>query len=715
MKKQLSLKICGVLGAYFLLFSACTTSQEEINITLIPKPAQMEVGKGFYKTDKIEFTKADPIGEVPAEGYQLTVDKNGIILRASTDAGFFYGEQTLQQLITPKGIPYVEIKDAPRFPYRGLMLDVSRHFFPKEFILKMLDALSYYKINTFHFHLTDGGGWRLQIDKYPELTRNASFREKEDWTEWGKSGHRFLPEGTPEAYGGYYTKDDIREILAYAESRHITVIPEIEMPGHSSEVFVAYPELCCAGEPYKGGDFCIGNEASFTFIENVLTEVIDLFPSELIHIGGDEASKRHWRTCPKCQARMKEEGFTHIDELQSYMIKRVGQFLDSKGRKLIGWDEILEGGADQNATVMSWQNQDIGIRAARAGHDVVMVPTSYLYLDYYQADPPTQPFAIGGFVPVKRVYSFDPAPTDSLTTSEIKRILGVQGNLWTEYIRDESHVEYMIFPRALALAEVAWSPQEKRDWQDFKVRMNSQIPLMHQKGINAFGLSDDIEVTMRVDTLKKEISVMLDAEKYPAEIRYTTDGTQPLGSSPVYNTPIVVKDSAHIVAAIFRNGELQGKPVEKKVDYHRGINKPIHYNSQLSDKYMAGGMNALLDGYRGGLTYLDGLWQGYTNSLDCIVDMGEITDISMVSSRFMQMIWPQVFQPGHVEMLTSEDGVNFTSQGIIPTTIPNTDIDLSFQEYTFRGNWKTRYIQLKATKVNGGGYAFIFTDEIVIW
>ena len=303
-------------------------------------------------------------------------------------------------------------------------------------------------------------------------------------------------------------------------------------------------------------------------------------------------------------------------------------------------------------------------------------------------------------------------PVDSLTAEESKHILGVQANTWTEYIKDEKHLEYMMFPRALAVAEIGWTPQEDRSWEDFKPRMNANIPVLQRMGIHTFTLSDEIETTMEVDTLRREIKVMLDAEKYPAEIRYTTDGSIPAASSRVYNGPIVVKDSADIKAAIFRDGQLQGTPTEKKVDYHRGINKPIHYNSKLYSGYMAGGMNALLDGYRGGLTYLDGRWQGYLNDLDCVVDMGEVTDIHKVSSRFMQLIGPGVYQPGEVELLTSEDGESYISQGVIPTTISNTDKDLSFQEYTFNGDWKARYIRIKAKEANKG---FIFTDEIVIW
>lgn len=721
--KRSCLKVTELALACSLLLFSCAP-KEVPRVSLIPKPAHIELTGGYFKVDSDLVFGKDQSGTIRyvvdetfhggnPEGYELKVTDKGIELKAASQSGLFYGEQTLRQLYTPKGIPCVLIEDGPRFPYRGLHLDVSRHFFPKEEVMKLLDVMSYYKLNTLHMHLTDAGGWRIQMDKYPELTKDVAFRTESDWQKWwdGKD-RKYLPEGTPGAYGGYYTKDDIREIVDYAIAKHIDIIPEIEFPGHSDEVFVAYPELCCEGKPYTSGDFCIGNEKSFTFMEDVLTEVIELFPSEFIHIGGDEAGKDAWKKCSKCQALMRKNGMGSVDELQSYMIHRAEDFLMSKGRKLIGWDEILEGGLAPEATVMSWRGEEGGIKAARMGHDVVMTPGGYMYLDFYQADPKTQPYAIGGFTPIKRVYSYNPVPADSLTSEESKHILGVQANTWTEYIQDEKHLEYMMFPRALAVAEVGWTPQEERSWEDFKPRMNANIPVLQRMGINTFTLSDEIETTMHVDTLKKEINIVLDAEKYPAEIRYTTDGATPTISSSLYKGPIIVKDSAHIKAAIFRDGQLQGVPTEKKVDYHRGINKPIHYNSKLYAGYMAGGMNALLDGYRGGLTYLDGRWQGYLNDLDCVVDMGEVTDIHKVSSRFMQLIGPGVFQPGQVELLTSEDGESYTSRGITTTTISNTDKDLSFQEYTFRGDWKARFIRLKAKEANRG---FIFTDEIVIW
>ena len=720
--KQSRNYVTGLAAACSLLLIAC--SPEEVRqVNLIPKPEQMTMTGGTFTVDSLALfggqssrnikTVIDEAWSGNPEGYQLDVTPGGIDLRAGSPDGLFYGMQTLRQLYAGGEVPCVSIRDNPRFGYRGLHLDVSRHFFSKEEVMKLLDVMSFYKLNTLHMHLTDAGGWRIEIDKYPKLTSETAFRTESDWRKWWDGRDRkYLPEGTPGAYGGYYTKEDIREIVKHAASKHINIIPEIEFPGHSEEVLMAYPELSCSGKPYQNGDFCIGNEKSFTFMEDVLAEVIDLFPSEYIHVGGDEAGKSAWKKCPKCQALMTEKGMKSVDELQSYMIHRAEEFLNSKDRRLIGWDEILEGGLAPEATVMSWRGEDGGIKAARMGHDVVMTPGNYMYLDFYQADPKTQPYAIGGYTPIKKVYSYDPVPADSLTVEECRHILGVQANTWTEYIQTPEHLEYMMFPRALAVAEIGWTPQELRTWEDFKPRMNAHISKLQGMGIRTFTLSDELEVTMQVDTAGREIEVILDAEKYPAEIRYTTDGSVPVASSALYAGPITVQDSAHIKAAIFRDGVLQGTPTEKKVDYHRAINKPIHYNSKLYEGYMAGGTNALLDGYRGGLTYLDGRWQGYLDDLDCVIDMEEDTDIHKVSIRFMQLIGPGVFQPGQVELLTSEDGENFISRGIVPTTVPADDPDLLFQEYTFDGNWKTRYIRLKAPRANPG---FIFADEIVVW
>ena len=722
--KRVSKVLGGTLLVGSVLFTSCNQTVET-QIQLIPEPFEMTQSDGMFKvsqamlvgagsaSNKVNFRVDPNATDIPDEGYQLEIDEAGVRLVAKTETGLFYGKQTLLQLLTPNGLPYVKINDHPRFPYRGLHLDVSRHFFDKEEVKKLMNVMSYYKLNTLHLHLTDAGGWRLQIDKYPKLTQEGAFRTQSDWREWWDNGkdRQYLKEGTEGAYGGYYTKDDIRDMLAYAAEKHITIIPEIEFPAHSDEVFVAYPELCCAGKSHTSGDFCIGNPKTFEFMENVLTEVIELFPSEYIHIGGDEAGKNTWKTCPKCQALMKKEKLANVDELQSYMIRKAEEFLNSKGRRLIGWDEILEGGLAPEATVMSWRGEAAGFKSARMGHDVIMTPGSYMYFDFYQADPRHQPVAIGGYTPIRKVYNYNPIPQDSLTAEEAKHFLGVQANTWTEYIPTPEHLEYMMFPRALAVAEIGWTPQEKRDWQDFKPRVNAHIPVLQQMGLNPFPLSNELEFDMVVDTIQKEIRVTMDAEKYPAEIHYTTDGSTPTASSPIYQEPIVVKDSAKIVAGIFVNGQLQDRVSEQRVDYHKGIGKSIRFNSRLYPGYMAGGMNAIINGYRGGLTYLDQRWQGYTDNLDCVIDLGEVMDLHQVSSKWMQLTGPGVYQPEKVEVLTSEDGKNFTSQGVIPTTIPQDKSDLTFQEYTFQGNWKARYVQLKAQNPKG----FIFVDEIVIW
>lgn len=722
--KRVGKVLGGTLLVGSVLFTSCNQTVET-QIQLIPEPFEMTQSDGMFKvsqamlvgagsaSNKVNFRVDPNATDIPDEGYQLEIDEAGVRLTAKTETGLFYGKQTLLQLLTPNGLPYVKINDHPRFPYRGLHLDVSRHFFDKEEVKKLMNVMSYYKLNTLHLHLTDAGGWRLQIDKYPKLTQEGAFRTQSDWREWWDNGkdRQYLKEGTEGAYGGYYTKDDIRDMLAYAAEKHITIIPEIEFPAHSDEVFVAYPELCCAGKSHTSGDFCIGNPKTFEFMENVLTEVIELFPSEYIHIGGDEAGKNTWKTCPKCQALMKKEKLANVDELQSYMIRKAEEFLNSKGRRLIGWDEILEGGLAPEATVMSWRGEAAGFKSARMGHDVIMTPGSYMYFDFYQADPRYQPVAIGGYTPIRKVYNYNPIPQDSLTAEEAKHFLGVQANTWTEYIPTPEHLEYMMFPRALAVAEIGWTPQEKRDWQDFKPRVNAHIPVLQQMGLNPFPLSNELEFDMVVDTIQKEIRVTMDAEKYPAEIHYTTDGSTPTASSPIYQEPIVVKDSAKIVAGIFVNGQLQDRISEQRVDYHKGIGKSIRFNSRLYPGYMAGGMNAIINGYRGGLTYLDQRWQGYTDNLDCVIDLGEVMDLHQVSSKWMQLTGPGVYQPEKVEVLTSEDGKNFTSQGVIPTTIPQDKSDLTFQEYTFQGNWKARYVQLKAQNPKG----FIFVDEIVIW
>lgn len=588
------------------------------------------------------------------ESYTLSVTPQRIEIRATSGAGLFYGMQTLLQLMQPAStgsysVPSVEIEDTPRFAYRGLMLDVSRHFSTKEFIKKQIDALAYYKINRLHLHLTDAAGWRLEIKKYPLLTDFAAWRTDPTWKKWWNGGRKYLRYDEPGASGGYYTQDDIREILEYARQHYITVIPEIEMPSHSEEVLAAYPQLSCSGEPYKNSDFCVGNEETFTFLENVLTEVMELFPSEYIHVGGDEAGKSAWKTCPKCQKRMKDEHLANVDELQSYLIHRIEKFLNNHGRRLLGWDEILQGGIAPNATVMSWRGEEGGIAAVTSGHHAIMTPGAYCYLDSYQDAPYSQPEAIGGYLPLKKVYAYDPVPA-SLTAEQAKLVYGVQGNLWVEYIPTPEHVEYMIYPRMLALAEVAWSAPERKSWPDFHTRALSAVADLQKKGYHPFDLSKEI-------------------------------GSRPESLQPVS---------------------------------HLALGKKVTYNSSYSPHYPAQGNTALTDGIRGDWTYGDGSWQGFIsdNRLDVTIDMEKETPIHSITAAFMQVVGAEVFLPETVIISISDDGINFTELQKQHFEVSK-ETPIRFTDISWQGEAKGRYVRYQAQAGSEFG-GWIFTDEIIV-
>ncbi len=470
-----------------------------------------EEAAGKDAAGEIRFVLTGEDGGAP-EGYTLSVTKEGATLRAARPAGLFYGAWTLSQLLPPEvlgdepadgrpadgrpadgrpaksvdwKLPVVEITDAPRFGYRGMHLDVGRHMFPLEFVKRYVDLISMYKMNTFHWHLTEDQGWRIEIKKYPKLTEISAFRKE---TQVEKNREPYVGDG--KRYGGFYTQDEVREVVAYAAERYVTVIPEIEMPGHSSAVLAAYPELGCTEEPVEVAtrwgtfeDIYCPSEETFRFLEDVLTEVMELFPSRYIHVGGDEAPKKRWEESELPQAVIEREGLADEHELQSYFIRRIEAFLLKNGRRLIGWDEILEGGLAPEATVMSWRGMDGGIAAARQGHDVIMTPTSHVYFDYYQSDPSEEPLAIGGFTPLEKVYDFEPVPPE-LTAEEAQHVLGAQGNVWTEYMKTSDYVEYMVFPRLLALSEVVWSPREERNWMAFKSRLPGQLRRLDRLGVN---------------------------------------------------------------------------------------------------------------------------------------------------------------------------------------------------------------------------------------
>lgn len=618
-------------------------------------PIHLKKGKKKDTQNVLSLLITEKSGQLPTpESYTLSVTPERIQIQATSGAGLFYGIQTLLQLSVSSDtgvitVSAVEVQDTPRFAYRGLMLDVSRHFFTKEFVKKQIDALAFYKINRLHLHLTDAAGWRIEIKKYPLLTEFAAWRTDANWKKWWNGDRKYVRFDEPGASGGYYTQDDIREIVEYARQHFITVIPEIEMPAHSEEVLSAYPQLSCAGEPYKNADFCVGNEETFTFLENVLTEVLELFPSEYIHIGGDEAGMAAWKTCPKCQKRMKDEHLSHVDELQSYLIHRIEKFLNARGRRLLGWDEILKGGLAPNATVMSWRGEEGGIAAVTSGHRAVMTPGSHCYLDSYQDAPYSQPEAIGGYLPLKKVYAYNPVAA-SLSAEQAKLVYGAQVNLFTEYVPTPEHVEYMLYPRTLALAEVAWSAPERKSWPDFHARALKAVLDLQAKGYHPFDLKNEI------------------------------------GS----------------------------RPESTKTAAHLALGKKVIYNAPYSLHYPAQGNTALTDGIRGDWTYGDGCWQGFINGkrLDVTIDMEAETSIHSVTAAFMQVVGAEVFLPASVTISISDDGINFTELKHQTFEVTKED-PIKFTDISWVGNAQGRYVryQAQAGKEFGG---WVFTDEIIV-
>lgn len=746
------MKKISALFCCLLLLMGVTQAQENLNVDLVPQPTSLQRTSGHFtfghtikikaprhfkaeadllyealwrdtedksaqSSGKIKFEiDAKTHAKLGEEGYQLKVTPDEIIIAAAHRKGALHGLFTLLQLqqIQPdqQYIPAVEITDKPAFVYRGMHLDVSRHFFPVPFIKKYIDLLALYKFNTFHWHLTDGQGWRLEIKKYPKLTQQAAWRTNGNKLNWHIGDERFLEEGDPNAYGGYYTQEEAREVVAYAAKRGITVIPEIEMPGHSEEVLAVYPHLSCSGKPYVNTEFCIGNDSTFIFLKDVLTEVMQIFPSKYIHIGGDEASMEPWKTCPKDQALMKEMGFTEVAQLQSYAVKQMGEFLEAHGRKLLGWDEILKGGLAPGATVMSWRGETGGIQAARMGHDVVMTPGTYMYLDHYQSNPNTEPQAISGYIPLRKVYSYHPVPTDSLTTEQQKHILGVQANLWTEYIPNWEHVEYMVFPRALAVAEIGWTAEKDRHFTDFHRRVQSQYRLLQRHNVNYYRPSYRLNIKAQPNYQTQGYKVTIFSEQYQPIIYYTTDGSTPTKSSLRYTKPFTTDGNTTVKAVIFKNGRVMGTPTVFAANYHKAIQKPVTYlNGGWSSSYPAQREATLVNGVVGGLTYQDRQWQGFLHDMDVVIDLEKTTDLHQLSMRFMQLIGPGVYMPNQVSVFVSKDGKHYEKVGTALNDVSSTNPKLLFKTFTvdLTGH-QAHYVRIKVDKQRG----FLFTDEVMI-
>ena len=611
---------------------------------VIPVPEQVIPGEGVYRFEESPQITFRHSKKMAPESYRLEVRKDGVRITSADDAGAFYAQQTLAQMISEdNGVKEVQccvVNDCPRFSYRGLHFDVSRHFRSLDFLKKQIDAMALYKMNRMHIHLTDAAGWRMEIEAYPKLTSFAAWRPQQKWKDWWYGDRLYVEEGTEGAYGGYYTKDQMRELVEYARQRHIEVIPEIEMPGHSEEVLAAYPELSCKGTAYSQGEFCVGNEETFRFLETVLEEVMEVFPSEMIHIGGDEANKAHWKECPKCQQRMQAEGLADVDELQSYLIKRIARFVESKGRRIVGWDEILDGGLAQGATVMSWRGEEGGIEAMRMGHDVIMTPGRYCYLDHTQDAPFKEPESIGGYLPLDSVYVYDPA---SKTMDLPGRLLGIQGNLWSEYIVTDSHAEYMYWPRALAIAETGWSQPHRKDLGDFRRRASGAVARLKGMGYEPFDL----------------------AEEY---------------------------------------GER--KLAQTGLD-HKAKGCKVLYNKPIQKWYPAAGETTFTDGIIGGWTYSDQRWQGFLSDIDVTIDLGSVQTVSYVGGTFMQLKEPGVFMPQKVDIYVSEDGESFEHVAEVWNDVSVNIPDLLFRSFDTICDVRARYVRYHAKRSTMRGFLFL--------
>lgn len=668
------------------------------------------------------------------ESYQLKVTEQGVTITAPTEAGVFYGIQTLRKSLpvalgTDVALPAVEITDAPRFSYRGAHFDVSRHFFTVDEVKTYIDMLALHNMNRLHWHITDDQGWRLEIKKYPKLTEIGSQRKG---TVIGRNSGEY--DNIP--YGGFYTQEQAKEVVAYAAERYITIVPEIDLPGHMLAALTAYPELGCTGGPYDVWQqwgvsedvLCAGNDQVLKFIEDVYAELIEIFPSKYIHVGGDECPKVRWEKCPKCQARIKALGLksdahhSKEERLQSFVINHIEKFLNEHGRQIIGWDEILEGGLAPNATVMSWRGERGGIEAAKQKHDVIMTPNTYLYLDYYQTkDTENEPLAIGGYVPIETVYNYEPTPA-SLTPEEQKHIIGVQANLWTEYIPTFSHVQYMVLPRWAALSEIQWTMPEKKNYENFLSRLPQLIGWYDAQGYNYAKHVFEVSTEFTPNPTEGSLDITLSTIDN-APIHYTLDGTEPTAASPVYNGVLKIKENVDFAARAIRPTG-NSRVVSEKINFSKSSMKPIVANQPVNKQYEYKGVSTLVDGLKGNSNYRTGRWIAfYKNDMDVTIDLGKSTEISEVAISTCVEKGDWVFDARGLSVEVSEDGKTFTKVAseaypAMKETDKNGVYDhkLTFTPVT------TQYVKVIALSENSipawhngkGNQGFIFVDEIAI-
>ena len=677
------------------------------------------------------------------EAYAIAVSPKKVTVKASGLNGFIYAIQTIKQMLPVEvfgnapaadldwALPCVEIQDAPRFSYRGLHMDVSRHFFTMDEVKKYIDIMEVHKLNTLHWHLTDDQGWRLEIKKYPRLTEVGSIRNKT------LVGHLFdseIYDDKEYGRGCYYTQEQVKEILEYAAAKGITVIPEIDLPGHMLAALAAYPELGCTGGPYdvwgKWGVaddvLCVGKEETMKFLEDVLTEVCELFPAEYVHIGGDECPKVRWEACPHCQAKIAELGLKDDENyqaehyLQGYVTARMEEFLAEKGKKLIGWDEILEGELAPNATVMSWRGVAGGLQAVRMGHDAIMTPNTFFYLDYYQSlDKENEPLAIGGYLPVEKCYSYEPT-TSGMTDEEKAHILGVQANLWTEYIETADHLFYMLLPRLAALAEVQWCQPEVKDWNRF---LESADDFCAIYDIMGYKYGNHLFDTRGVCQTGDGVSVVLEAQG-ETPIHYTLDGSEPTPESPLYTEPVKITQTCTIKARSLRGGQMSGRTFEKSFTAHKAMGRPVELVTKTHPNYTFNCPDLLTDGLVGEGPYNSGDFAGWYNQpFEVIVDMGGDT-YSEVTLSTIVFKYDWIMNPTSLTVQTSEDGKTFTEIAHMNIECEGQMDDANgCQDYTLAfGETSAKYLKVIAgccTSLpewhTGAGHpAFLFVDEVIV-
>lgn len=773
MKKLLYLSI-------LLCLTACHTPKKEVvftknDLNIIPQPQSMVLGKGYFQFTQETVFVIDPAlmpaqlpfleqferasgfkfavqkvalsgssvvidtdKSLPKEGYTLAVTPEKIDIKASDYNGALYALQTLRQLLPNEVestklvkrdwlVHAVTISDAPQYQWRGLMLDVSRHFFPKEYILKTLDRMAMLKLNTFHFHLVDNEGWRIEIKKYPKLTEVGAWRVDQEDKLWDErtpnTANAFAnPTTAPKKYGGFYTQEDIKEIVAYASARGITVIPEIEMPAHAMSAIAAYPELSCHKRPIGVPSgavwpitdiYCAGQEETFDFIEEVLTEVLALFPSQYIHIGGDEATHTEWEHCPKCQLRMKEHQLKNVHQLQSYFIRRIDDFLTSKGRTLVGWDEIMDGGLAKNAVVMNWRGIEVGKKALAQGNPIVL--TSDCYIDNYQGLPDYEPQANGGYLPLKKLYNYD-LEKEALADASLEKnkVLGTQANLWAEHVGSTEHSEYMLFPRLLALAEISWTNDKLKDWDSFMRRTQHFMQRMDVMGIHY--ARSVYQVVPTVENKEGNIYLKLECEVPNADIRYAL-GDTPIEKREKYTAPIAIKGTTTYKAAVF-SANATNTITSGQITFHKAIGKPVSYSPLYHKSYQGQGEGTLTNVIRGTKNFHDGQWLGWLgDDVTLTLDLGETTEVSEVRIGAMDAQSSGIYFPERLTVALSADGKNYREVAAQeePCTIKGKP---SLKDFVLKFDpQSTRYLQIQLKNVKTppkGGDAWLFIDEILV-